>query len=94
MDTGNTAWKVTEEPMSQYALRIPDSLFEAAKRCAEEDNVSMNQFFVVAIAEKVAALKAAKYFEEKAKGANVERYFEVLEKVKDMPPMPGDELEQ
>ena len=38
----------------------------------------MNQFFVVAIAEKVAALKTAQYFKEKAKGADVQRYFEVL----------------
>jgi hypothetical protein len=79
--------------MSQYALRIPDSLFEAAKQCAEEDNVSMNQFFVVAIAEKVAALKTAQYFKEKAKGADVQRYFEVLEKMKDVPPMPVDEID-
>jgi len=54
----------------------------------------MNQFFVVAIAEKVAALKTANYFQEKAKGADVQRYFKVLEKVKDMPPVPGDELDQ
>jgi hypothetical protein len=94
MDTGNIAWKVTEEIMNQYALRIPESLFEAAKKCAEEDNVSMNQFFVVAIAEKVAALKTANYFQEKAKGADVQRYFEVLEKVKDMPLVPGDEIDQ
>jgi hypothetical protein len=79
--------------MSQYALRLPDSLFEAVKQCAEEDNVSMNQFLVVSIAEKVAALKTATYFKEKAKGADIERYFKVLEKVKDRPPMAGDELE-
>jgi hypothetical protein len=53
--------------------------------------VSMNQFFVVAIAEKVAALKTAQYF--KAKGTDVQRYFEVLEKIKDVPPMPVDEID-
>jgi predicted HicB family RNase H-like nuclease len=38
--------------MSNYALRIPDSLFEYAKRCAEEESVSMNQFFVMAIGRR------------------------------------------
>jgi len=54
----------------------------------------MNQFFVVAIAEKVATLKTANYFREKAKGADVQRYFEVLENVKDTPPVPVDEIDQ
>lgn len=53
----------------------------------------MNQFFVVAIAEKIAALKTEQYFKEKAKGADVQRYFEVLEKIKDVPPMPVDEID-
>jgi predicted HicB family RNase H-like nuclease len=38
--------------MSNYALRIPDSLFEYAKRLAEEESVSMNQFFVMAIGRR------------------------------------------
>jgi hypothetical protein len=53
----------------------------------------MNQFFVVTIAEEVTALKAAQYFKGKAKGADVQRYFEVLEKIKDVPPMPVDEID-
>ena len=47
--------------MSNYALRIPDSLFEFAKKCAKEDNVSLNQFIVLALAEKVSALKTAEF---------------------------------
>lgn len=54
----------------------------------------MNQFFVVAIADQVAARKTANYFQEKAKGADAQRYFEALEKVKNMPDAPGDELDQ
>lgn len=79
--------------MSQYALRIPDSLLEAARSCAEEDHVSMNQFFVVAIAEKVAALKTEQFFQERGSRANVARYREILEKVRDVPPVAGDEVE-
>ena len=39
--------------MSNYALRVPESLFAYARKVAEEEHVSMNQFFVTAIAEKV-----------------------------------------
>mgnify|MGYP001617879046 CR=1 FL=1 len=37
--------------MSNYALRIPYSLFDFAKKCARQDNVSLNQFIVLARAE-------------------------------------------
>jgi hypothetical protein len=78
--------------MSNYALRIPNSLFDYAKRCAEEESVSMNQFFVMAIAEKVSALKTAEYFRERAGRANPAHAESVLRKVKARPPAKGDEL--
>ncbi len=58
--------------MANYALRVPESLFEYARHVAEEEKVSMNQFFVTAIAEKVSALKTESYFRERmAKGQDV-----------------------
>ncbi len=77
--------------MSNYALRIPNSLFDYAKQCAEDESVSMNQFFVMAIAEKVSALKTAAYFEERAGRTDVSRAREILKKVRDVPPLPEDE---
>jgi hypothetical protein len=43
--------------MASYALPVPESLFAYARKVAEEENASMSQFFVTAIAEKVSALK-------------------------------------
>ena len=40
--------------MSNYALRVPESLLAYVRQVAEEEHVSMNQFFVTAIAEKVS----------------------------------------
>ena len=80
--------------MSNYALRIPDSLFEYAKRCAEEENVSMNQFFVMAIAEKVSALQTAEFFREQAERADPKRAREILRKVADRPAGKEDEIEE
>ena len=49
--------------MANYALRVPESLFAYARQVAAEEQVSMNQFFVTAIAEKVSALKTETFFE-------------------------------
>ena len=36
--------------MSQYALRLPNSLMEHVKKLSRQDRVSMNQFMLSAIA--------------------------------------------
>lgn len=78
--------------MSQYALRIPDSLAGYARELAREDNVSLNQFIVVALAEKVSALKTAAFFQERAARADQEKALSILDSVKKLSPVQGDEL--
>lgn len=56
--------------MSSYALRLPESLKNASKRIAAEDDTTMNQFFVVAIAEKISAMETADFFERRAANAS------------------------
>lgn len=51
--------------MSHYALRLPESLKQAAKRIAAGDDTSMNQFFVVAIAENISAMETAQFVEKR-----------------------------
>lgn len=78
--------------MSQYALRIPDSLAGYAKELAREDNVSLNQFIVLALAEKVSALKTETFFRERAKRANPEKALNILDSIRKQQPVPGDDL--
>lgn len=78
--------------MSQYALRIPDSLAEYAKELAREDNVSLNQFIVVALAEKVSALKTAAFPQERVARADHDKALSILDTVKKQSPVPGDVL--
>ena len=52
--------------MSSYSLRLPESLKKAAKRIAAADDTTMNQFFVVAIAEKISAMETADFFQTRA----------------------------
>ncbi|MBK6999645.1 MAG: toxin-antitoxin system HicB family antitoxin [Rhodoferax sp.] len=78
--------------MSSYALRVPESLFAYARLVAAEEKVSMNQFFVTAIAEKVSALKTESYFKERAARGDLAGFDAWLAQSPDAPPMPGDEL--
>jgi len=80
--------------MSQYALRLPESLFAEAKAVAKEEQTSLNQFFVMAIAEKIGALRTERYFRERAVQANEQEFLAVLDKIKQQagPVAPGDEV--
>ncbi|PAT40530.1 toxin-antitoxin system HicB family antitoxin [Vandammella animalimorsus] len=51
---------------SNYALRLPRSLKAGAEQVAREDGSTLNQFIVSAVAEKLAALKTADYFTQRA----------------------------
>ena len=64
--------------MAQYALRIPDSLLEYARQVADEEQVSMNQFFVSAIAEKVSALKTEAWFRDNGRLEDVDAYMQAV----------------
>ncbi|MCX7083880.1 MAG: Arc family DNA-binding protein [Methylococcales bacterium] len=78
--------------MTNYALRVPESLFTYVRKVAEEDHVSMNQFFVMAIAEKVSALKTEAYFRERQSRGELNAFDTWLNVSPDVEPMAGDEL--
>jgi len=77
--------------MSQYALRLPDSLFDYAKKIAKKDHTSLNQLFVTAIAEKLSALGTEELLAARAKLVDEKAYYAVLGKVANVPPEKGDE---
>lgn len=64
--------------MAQYALRIPESLLDYARQVADEEQVSMNQFFVAAIAEKVSALKTEAWFRDNGRLEDVDAYMRAV----------------
>ena len=77
--------------MSTFALRLPDSLYAHAKKLAERDQASLNQFITVAVAEKVSALDTATFFSERAARGSTERLKNILSRVPNAPPVAGDE---
>ena len=76
----------------KYPLQLPASLKEAATRLAKEDGVSLNQWIVAAVAQKVGAVETAKAFlSARAAGAREGDLKHYLDKAPDVPPQPGDE---
>lgn len=67
--------------MGSLSLRIPDSYHTAVKEIAIQDNISINQFIVSAVAEKIASFETLKYLENKASRASKEKFMAVLSKV-------------
>jgi type II secretory pathway component PulL len=88
------AWlrSIEERNMTQYALDLPDSLLNAAREAAMQDGTTVDQLLTVAIAEKLSALQTETLLAQRAKRADLTRYWEILRMVPDTPPLPGDEL--
>ena len=78
--------------MSNYTLRLLVSLKAEAEKVAEEEGTTLNQFINVAVAEKVAALRTARYFQERATRADLEIFDRLLKTSGDEPPRRGDEI--
>jgi hypothetical protein len=73
-------------------LRVREPLFAYARKVAEEENVSINQFFVTAIAEKVSALKTEAYFRERRERGHLAEFDAWLAASPEREPEAGDEL--
>jgi len=73
-----------------FALRIPD--YYKAEIEALKGNVSINQFIVNALGEKIASLKTMDYLEERAKRGSTDSMLEILNNVPDVEPDEKDRL--
>lgn len=79
---------------ANYALRLQASLKAEAERLAKKEGTTLNQFINVAVAEKIAALRTADYFRERARRASVTEALALLDRLgTDDAPRKGDELE-
>ena len=78
--------------MSALSLRLPKTLHEQLKELAREEGISVNQFVMLAVAEKVAAISTIEYLEKRARRGNREKLLAVLDKAPDVEPAEYDRL--
>ena len=76
--------------MSTLSIRLPESLHKNAKAYASQEGVSINQLISTALAEKLAALGAQDYLEQRAARGSLEQFDAALASVPDVDPEPCD----
>jgi hypothetical protein len=75
-----------------YPLRLPLSLKSAVEKLAKQDGTSVNQFVVVAVAEKLSAMAMAEMFAERRARADMDAFDRIMNREGGEPPRPDDTL--
>lgn len=65
--------RMMDEPLE---IRIPHSLKRAVEEFAQKDGLSLNQFFVLALASRLGRVGAEDVFPERGIGADAKRKIE------------------
>jgi predicted transcriptional regulator len=78
--------------MSVLSLRLPDSLHDKVRELAKREDISLNQFIAMAVAEKMSALMTSEYLDARASRGTRKAFDAVLKRVPDVPASIGDEL--
>jgi uncharacterized protein (DUF1778 family) len=78
--------------MSTITVRLPKSLHAKIKELAQAEGISMNQFLVVAAAEKMAALLTEDYLTREAQHGQRADFEKVLQAVPHVEPEDYDRL--
>ena len=78
--------------MSTISLRLPQSLHKRVRELAHQEEISINQFITTALAEKMSALMAGEYLEERAKRGDSQKFERALAKVRGIEPDKKDAL--
>jgi hypothetical protein len=74
------------------SLRLPESLHRRAKELARQEGISINQLVATALAEKISALAAGEYLQNRAARGNRRKFDRALSKVKNSKPDTNDQL--
>lgn len=79
--------------VATFPLRLPVSLKAALEKISERDGTSMNQFLVIAAAEKIAAMETENFFMERSKRADRTAFRRILNRKGGELPKPEDRIE-
>jgi hypothetical protein len=78
--------------MSTLSIRLPNSIHQHAKRLARDEGVSVNQLISSALAEKLSALDAERYLNERAERGKKVDIDAILAKIPSVEPEPQDRI--
>jgi len=77
--------------MTTIQARVPDPLAKQIEELAEQEKVSVDQLVSIALAYQVSAWRRRDTVAERATRGSWETFDRVMARVRDVPPLPGDE---
>jgi hypothetical protein len=78
--------------MTTLNIKLPDSLAKKAAELAAKDQVSLDQFVSLAVAEKMSGWLTEGYITDRAKRGNREKFLKAMAKVPHVEPEEYDKL--
>ena len=78
--------------MKTLEAQVPDILVEEVKELAAKQNATVDQIVSLALAAQVSAWRTRESIATRAKQVDWQKVDDVLARVPDVPPQPGDEL--
>lgn len=70
--------------MTTINTKVPDALFRQAKKIAEREEISLDQFIALALASQISSWNVGKSFNERAERGDWEKARAVLAKAPDI----------
>ena len=77
--------------MTTIQAQVPDYLAALATEAAAKEKTTLDQIIALALSAQLSAWKVREDMETRAQRGRPEDLREILDKVPDVPPLPGDE---
>ena len=77
--------------MTTIQAQVPDPLARQVAELAKQENVTVDQLISIALAYQVSAWRQRDTVAGRAPRGNWENFERSMSKVRDVPPLPGDE---
>ena len=77
---------------TSYNLRLPEELCEKIEREAKKNNVSINQYILYTLTKSISYNEALQQLHEELKDVPEMDIEEILRRIPDRKPLPGDEI--
>lgn len=78
--------------MTTINTKVPDAIFRQAKKIADREKISLDEFIALALASQISSWNTGKSFAERAENGNWEKSREILAKAPDIEAEDYDKL--
>ena len=79
--------------VSSFPLQLPVSMKAALEKISKRDGTSLNQFLVIAAAEKISGMETERFFEERKGRADRKAFRRILNRKGGEPPRTEDAMD-